>query len=168
MSSSHAWLLLKWLSRSRPCCDSPAACLPLLFADQQHRFSTEPFACESDPFCSASVHLLPDIHELRLHIRQIAWTAAIAPGGAFLSACSRNLGLFTISISVVEISSVLLASVCSQTRVSHETCWTKSHMWICLTSKRQAASWLLSARNALVWRSSVECSLVVTSCLLQN
>ena len=42
----------------------------------------------------------------------------------------------TFSASVVEISSVLLATVCSQTRIVHEICWAGSHMSTGLTAVR--------------------------------
>ena len=63
-------------SRSRPCCDLPAACLPPLFAGWQGRTANEPLVSESAPPCPVSVHLLPDHHELRLTIRQRSWWRA--------------------------------------------------------------------------------------------
>ena len=42
----------------------------------------------------------------------------------------------TFSVSVVEISSVLLATVRSHTRIVHETCLAGSHMWTGLAAAR--------------------------------
>ena len=139
MPSPQPRLLLKWLSQSQPCCDLPVACPPRLFAAWQDRPATEPFASESDPPCSASVHHLPDLHELRLHIRQLSWRRDRHLCGFLVCvfATSETDWLSsTFCASVVEISSVLLATVCVQTRIVHETCWAGSHMWTGLIAVR--------------------------------
>ena len=75
-------LLLRWLSRSRPCCDLPAARLLPLIAGWQDRLANGTLVPESAPPCSVSVHLLPS------HLDN-------GPGGAlatcatFWSVCSQ-------------------------------------------------------------------------------
>ena len=83
--------------------------------------------------------LLPDLHELRLHIRQLSWRRArhlcafLVCVFVILETCWVSS---TFSSSVVEISSVLLVTVCSRTRIVHETCWAGPHMWTGLTVVR--------------------------------
>ena len=96
-----------------------------LLANKQGRPVTEPLALESAPPCSVSVHCLPEHHELRLHIRPRSWRRARRLCGflvcllGFLDAILKTDWLSsTFSASVVEISSVLLAIVCSQTRIA--------------------------------------------------
>ena len=60
----------------KPCCDLPAGCLSPLFDCWQGRPATEPLIPESAPPCSVFVHLLHDLHELRLHLRQRSWRRA--------------------------------------------------------------------------------------------
>ena len=55
----------------RSSCSLPASSLRW-----QERPATEPFASESDPPYSVSAYLLPDLHELRLHIWQRSWRRA--------------------------------------------------------------------------------------------
>ena len=52
------------------------------------RPANEPLVPESAPPCSVSVHLLPDHHELRLHIRPRSWRRA--PPVRLSGLCVRN------------------------------------------------------------------------------
>ena len=112
---------MRWLSRSRPCCDLPAACLPPLFAGWQSRPATEPLVPESAPPCSVSVRLLPDLHEVRLHISTTVLEARTPPVRLFWSVCSHLWKLIGCRPRspprLLKSSPSSLATVCSQTRI---------------------------------------------------